>query len=127
MMRSFSQFKFCFKISIFFENNGFRKKMYRTLNIYLFIRYNFCKLYFLSRSTFIDIKWKNLLKTFVFSFDLENQICGYFHHHIRNQRLKICGYSEFQINRRHVLFGTAPKLLVNSTKRFVWRTSALLG
>ena len=36
--------------------------------------------------------------TFFFSFDLENLIFGYFHNHIRNQRLKIRGYSEFQIN-----------------------------
>ena len=37
---------------------------------------------------------------FLVSYGLENQIWGYFHHHIRNQRLKISGYSEFQINRR---------------------------
>ena len=40
---------------------------------------------------------KKLIKNIFFSFDLENQICGYFHHHIRIERLKI---REFQINRR---------------------------
>ena len=60
-----------------------------TLKIDFFIHYYFCKKYFFSRSIFIDIKSKNLLKIFFFSFELENQICGYFHNHIRNQRLKI--------------------------------------
>ena len=41
-----------------------------------------------------------------FSFDLENQIYGYFYYHIRNQRIKIRGYREFQINQRQVLFGS---------------------
>ena len=40
---------------------------------------------------------KKLAKNIFFSFYLKNQICGYCHHHIRNQRLKIRGYSEFQI------------------------------
>ena len=63
-------------ISLFSESNHFRAKMYRTLNIDIFIRYNFCGQYFFPRSIFIDIKWKNFLKTFFFNFDLENQICG---------------------------------------------------
>ena len=37
-----------------------------------------------------------MLKAFFFSFDLENQICGYFHH-IRNQRLKI---SQFKFTKK---------------------------
>ena len=86
-------------ISLFSRNNVFRAKMYRTLKINLSICYNFCKKYFFPGSIFIHIKWKNLLKTFFISFDLENQICRYVHHHIRNQRLKIHEYSEFQINR----------------------------
>ena len=49
---------------------------------------------------------KKFVRKFFFSFDLKNQICGYFHHYIRNQRLKISEYSEFQINRRYVLFGS---------------------
>ena len=90
-----------FLISFFSNNNGFRENMCRTSKIDLFILHNFCRNYFFSRSIFIDIKWKNLLKTFFFSnFVLENQICGYFHHRIRNQRLKISEYSEFRINRR---------------------------
>ena len=80
---------------IFLENNGFRTKMCGILKIDLFIRYNFCRKCFFSRSIFIDIKWKNLLKTFFFSFELENQICGYFHHHIRNSRLEKRVYSDF--------------------------------
>ena len=55
---------FVFWIPFFLKNNGFRKKMYRTLKIDLFIRYNFCWKYFFPRSIFIDIRWKNLLKTF---------------------------------------------------------------
>ena len=48
---------------------------------------------------------KKLDKRFVyFIFDLENQICGYFHHHICNQRLIIRGYSKFEINREKVSF-----------------------
>ena len=43
---------------------------------------------------------EKLVKNIIFYFDLENQISGYFHHHIRNERLKIGGYSEFQINLR---------------------------
>ena len=43
---------------------------------------------------------KKLVKNIFSFFDLENQICGYFHHHIRNQRLKIRRYSESDINRR---------------------------
>ena len=43
---------------------------------------------------------KKLAKNIFFSFDLENKIFGYFYRHIRNQRLKISGHSEFQINRR---------------------------
>ena len=68
-----------------------------TLQIDIFIRYSFCKIYFFPRSIIINIKWKNLLKTFFFSFDLKNQICGYFYH-IRNQRFKIHRYNEFQNN-----------------------------
>ena len=74
--------------------------MYKTLKIDLFTRYNFCEKYFFPRSIFIDIKFKNLLKTLFVIFYLNNQICGSFHCHIRNQRLKACGYSKFQINRR---------------------------
>ena len=74
--------------------------MYGISKIDFFIHYNFCKKYFLPRSIFINIKLKDLLKTFFFSFDLENKICVYFHHHIRNQCFKIRWYSEFQINRR---------------------------
>ena len=87
-------------ISFFSKNNGFRPKMRETLKIDLFIHYNFCKKYFFPISIFIDIKWKNLLKTFFLSFHPENKILGYFHYLIRNQCLKIRGYSEFQINRR---------------------------
>ena len=87
-------------ISFFMKNNGFRAKVCWTLKIDLFIRYNFCRKYLFPRSIFIDITWKNLLKTFFLCFDLENKICGYFYHHIRNQRLKIREYSKFQINRR---------------------------
>ena len=83
-------------ISFFSKINGFRVKMCQKSKIDLFIRYNFCRKYFFPRSMFIIIKCKNLLKTFLFSFDLKNQICGYFHHHIRNQHLKI----------REVLFGS---------------------
>ena len=43
---------------------------------------------------------KKLVENIFLNFDLENQICGYFHHYIRNQRLKIRGCSEFEINRR---------------------------
>ena len=53
---------------------------------------------------------KKLIENIFFSFDHENKIFGYFHHRIRNQRLKIRGYSEFQINRRKVLFGSPPKI-----------------
>ena len=49
---------------------------------------------------------KKHVKNIFFSFDFENQICGYFDHHFRNQCLKIREYSEFQINRRQVLFGS---------------------
>ena len=38
-------------------------------------------------------------KTFFFRFDIENQTCAYFHHHIHNERFTILVYSEFQINR----------------------------
>ena len=72
--------------------------MYGILKIDLFIRYNFCRKYFLHRLILIDIKWKNLLKTF-FSFDLENQICEYFHHHVRNQRLKYLGIVSLKLIR----------------------------
>ena len=82
-------------ISFISNNNGFRAKMYGTLEIDLFIRYNFCRKYFSARSAFMDIERKNLLKTFFLSFYLENQICGYFYHHICNQLLKIRGYSQF--------------------------------
>ena len=51
-------------ISFFSKNNCFREKMSSTLKIDLFIRYNFCTKYFCPRSIFIDIKWKNFLKTF---------------------------------------------------------------
>ena len=51
-------------------------------------------------------KMKKLVKNIFFLFDLESKICGYFHHHIRNQRLKIRRYSKFQINWRYVLFGS---------------------
>ena len=57
-----------FKISFFSKNNSFRAKMYGILKIDLFIRYNCCTEYFFPRSIFIDIKWKNLLKTFFFKF-----------------------------------------------------------
>ena len=88
-------------ISFFLKNNGFRAIMCKTLKIDIFILYNFCRKYFFTRSIFIDIIWqKNLLKTLFLSFDLKNKICGYFHHDIRNQRLKIHGYSEFHINQR---------------------------
>ena len=87
-------------ISFFSKNNTFSAKMCGTWKIDLFIRYNLCWKNYFPRSIFIDIKWKNLLKTFFCCFDLKNQICGYFHHHIRNQRLKIRGYSEFKINWR---------------------------
>ena len=87
-------------ISFFSKNNGFRAKMNETLKIDLFVLYIFCGEYFFPRSIFIDIKWKNLLKTLFFSFDLENKIFGYFHYHIRNECLKVYGYSNFQINRR---------------------------
>ena len=75
-------------------------KMCTTLKIDLSIRYNYCRECFFPRSIFISKNEKSVLKTFFFSLDIENQICGYFHHHIRNQRFKIRGYSEFQINRR---------------------------
>ena len=90
---------FLLKISVYSKNNGFREKMYSTLKIDLFIRYNFSRKYFFARSIFIEIKYKNLLKTFFYVFDLENQIRGYFYHYICNQRPKIRGYGEFQINR----------------------------
>ena len=107
VLHSLSSLHFLFHlISFLSKNNGFRAKMYGTLKIDLFIRYNFCKTYFFPRSIFNDIKWKNLLKTFFISFDLENQICGYFYHHIRNKRLKIRWYSEFQNYRMLVLFGS---------------------
>ena len=88
---------FFLKISFFSKNYSFKAKMYWTSKIDLFIRHNFCEKYFFPRSMFIDIKCKNLLKTFLFSFDLENQICGYFHHHIRNQRLKKVGIVSFKL------------------------------
>ena len=53
-------------VSFFLKNNGFRAIMYRTFNIDLFIRYNLCQKYLFPRSIFIDIKWKNLSKTFFF-------------------------------------------------------------
>ena len=53
------------------------QKMCGTLKINLFICYNFYSKYIF------------------FSFNHENNIFGYFHHHIRDQRLKIRGYSEF--------------------------------
>ena len=43
-----------------------------------------------------------------FKIDLENQICGYFHYHIRNQCFKIHKYREFDEDRKVHLFGTAP-------------------
>ena len=41
---------------IFSKNNGFWAKMYGTLKMDLFIRYNFYGKYFFPRSIFIDIK-----------------------------------------------------------------------
>ena len=35
-------------------------------------------------------------------YDFQNEICGYFHYHIRNQCLKIHRYREFQINQRYL-------------------------
>ena len=57
---------------------------------------------------------KKLVKNIFFSFNFVNQIFGYFHHHIRKQRLKIRGYSVFQINRMLVLDGSLsdPKMPV---------------
>ena len=84
----------------FSKNNCFVAKMCRTSKIDLFIRYNFCRKFSFPRSIFIKFKWKKLVKNiFFFTFYLKNEICRYFHYHIRNQRLKIRGYGEFQINR----------------------------
>ena len=65
-------------ISFFSKNNGFRAKMYKTLKIDLFIRNNFCTIYFFPRSVFIDIKLKNLLKTFFLVLSLKIKFAGIF-------------------------------------------------
>ena len=51
---------------------------------------------------------KKLVKNFYFIFDLENQIYEYTHHHIRDQRLKIRKYGEFDRKRKLHLLWTAP-------------------
>ena len=98
-------------ISFFSKNNGFRTKMYKALKIYLFIRYNFCSKYFVPRSIFMDIKWKNLLKKCLWVLTLKIEFAGIFIIIFRNQRLKIRGYSEFYGNRKVHLFWTAPLTL----------------
>ena len=65
-------------ISFFSKNNSFRAKMCKTLKTDLFIRYNFCKKYFFPRSIFVDIKWKNLLKTFFLVLTLKIKFSGIF-------------------------------------------------
>ena len=42
------------------------------------------------------------------SFHHENRLVGSLHYHIRNQRVKIRKYGEFNGNRKVHLFGTAP-------------------
>ena len=52
----------CLNLILFFsKNNDFRTKMYRTLKIDLFIRYNFCENNFFPRLIFIDIKYVGLV------------------------------------------------------------------
>ena len=41
-------------------------------------------------------------------FHHENRLVGNFHYYIRNQRVKIRKYGEFDGNRKVHLFGTAP-------------------
>ena len=73
--------------------------MYGILKIGPLNRYTFCEKYFFPISIFIDIKFKKIFKNTFFRFDLENQIYGYFHHHIRNKCLKTRKYGEFNGNR----------------------------
>ena len=99
---------FHLKISFFLKNNGFREKMYTILKIDLLICYNFCRKYLFPRSIIIDIKRKNLLKTFFFSYDLENPLIFglLFMNYLPIPNFTSCGYKNlhFMGPKIHYLF-----------------------
>ena len=99
-----------FHLILFFsKNNGFRPKMCATLKIDVFIHYNFCRKYFIPRSIFIVIKWKNLLKTFFFlSFYLKNQIFRSYHIHDNDDE-----YHHHICNYLNNIFSKFPSILLN--------------
>ena len=69
--------------------------------------YNFCKLYFPKFDVCMGVNNKNYDSHGVLnSFYNENWICAYFYYYIRNQRVKLRKYTDFQGNQRVHFFGT---------------------
>ena len=98
------------KISFFSKNNGIRVQMCRTLKIDLFICYNFHRQYFFPGSIFINIKWKNLLKTFFLVLTLKIKFPGIFIIIFVISASKYVVIVSFKLIGAKWFFGSAPLL-----------------
>ena len=72
--------------------------MFPTKDVYLDEVYNFCLKHFAKFCVLPEINTKNHDFYGFLWFHHESHLVANFHYHIRNQRVKIHKYSEFQIN-----------------------------